>query len=321
MKIIPILYLRVTAMIMVVALHSLCYYGNWGFKYVVVKPFLELSSFLNDIAMPLFMCISGYLFVKSIYTKKNIDFKSFIKGKFNRLMIPYIVWGGGIQIVLMPDRYSIRQLIFGVSHLWFLLTLFLIFLIMFIYQDRWKNASLKQYVLFIIFLFALYPISKYTHNILRIASVVKYLPYFMIGIMVFKNYTIKNKLFKKVVFVTSLVGLFLIKFVFNDALSDALSFDLCQILGWLFVYVLFDLSLKLKLPDLKIIDFLDNMSMGIYIIHHIVIIYCLQFVYVRNFLNEYWRVGPLVIFIIAFFSSMILTYIMKKNKTMKMLIG
>ncbi len=319
MRIISISYLRVLAMLMVVALHSLNYYGNWGFKDIVVEPYLDLSSFLNDIAIPLFMCISGYLFAKTVFGKK-CDFKSFVKSKFNRLIVPYLIWGI-VQMLLIPERYNLKQLLFGVSHLWFLLTLFLIFLIMFILQNYWKNVTVKQNLLIILLLFLLYPLSKYSHNFLRIASVVKYLPFFIMGIMVFKNQIIKNVNLKKAILAVLFICMFLIKFLYNDALGDTLSFELCQIISLMFVYLLFDLCIDSNLPNFKGVIFLDKLSMGIYIIHHIIIIYGLQYSCIKDFLSEYWRIGPLIIFTVSFILSVVITILIKSNRFTRIILG
>lgn len=319
-KIISISYMRVTAMLMVVALHSLCYYGNWGFRECVIQSYLDFSSLLNDIAMPIFMCISGYLFVRSIERheqKKRI----FLMVKFKRLIIPYIVWGI-LQIILLPNRYNYRQLFFGVSHLWFLLTLFWIFLIMIFTRKYWSNFSFKYNMLLVIVLFFLYPLSQFSHNFLRIASVVKYLPFFVMGIMIYKNQTIKDDNIKKCIIIVSLLLMTLLKFTHVDMISEHLKYETCQMLGWIMFFLFFDIFIKkANLPQTKRIEYIDKCSMGIYIIHHVVIIYALQIESVRVFLNNYWQIGPLVVFFISLIVSLILTVILQSNKYTNYLIG
>lgn len=311
--------MRVFAMLMVVALHSLCYYGNWGFKECVVQPYLDLSSLLNDIAMPLFMCISGYLFSKSL-SKQEMSFVAFVKKKFNRLIIPYLVWGG-VQILLMPERYSLRQLLFGVSHLWFLLTLFWIFVIMYALKDYWNKFETKSNLLLIVVIFCLYPWFKYSHNVLRISSVIKYLPYFIMGIMVYKNQIVKSYIIKVLIALVSFSMLIFIRFEHYDFFNNFVVYELCQVLGWLLIYVLFDFVLNIHFPDSNIVSYMDDLSMGIYIIHHIVILYCLQFVSVKTFLNDYWQIGPVAIFFVALIISIVLATLLTSNKVTGKIIG
>lgn len=318
-KIVSISYIRVLAMLMVVMLHSLCYYGNWGFTECVIASFQHFSSLLNDISMPVFFCISGYLFVKGVESRDR-NTLSFYKDKFRRLIIPYLIWGG-VQMLLIPDRYCLKQLFFGVSHLWFLLTLFWIFILMFSLKKYWSLFTVTQYIILIIVLIPFYHLSKLSHNFLRISSVIRFLPYFLIGIMIYKNLIVNSVFIRRIILGISAITLIIVKFYIGGIFNEYISFDLVRLLSLLMVYFLFDLLLRLNYNKSRSIEFLDGLSMGIYILHHIIIMFFLQFESVRLFLNTYWQIGPFLIFIVSLVSSCLLTLLLKNNKFTNIIIG
>ena len=76
--------------ILVVIGHCIQY--GLGIDYKQQSLFYEnfLFKVIYSFHMPLFMIISGYLFYKS--TKKHTSF-SIIKGRFKRLIVPFLIWG------------------------------------------------------------------------------------------------------------------------------------------------------------------------------------------------------------------------------------
>lgn len=72
----------------------------------------------------------------------------------------------------------------------------------------------------------------------------------------------------------------------------------------------------------KIALSLDNCSLGIYIFHHL-LIWAFLFYYplASRLMNEHYILAPLVLFVIVYFVSWGITYIMKKNKYTNKFIG
>ena len=142
-----------------------------------------LYTFIYSFHMPLFFFLSGFCF------SYRHDYKSFIKKKLDRLLIPYICFGllDAVPRILLTKFVNrpldpeaiIHKLIFLGGEYWFLYVLFGIFLFYpLIFNAYEKN---KNYVIFftvMIFIIACCPISIYTF---RIESILYHLVYFNAG--------------------------------------------------------------------------------------------------------------------------------------------
>ena len=117
-----------------------------------------LASFVYSFHMPLFFILSGAVFGLSVFdngVKKNIDFSRIIDKKIWRLILPYCFYGVlfMIPIKFMMGWYApssnigkeiFNFLIYGTrsGHLWFLFSLFSIFLIATILVSYFKLNSI-----------------------------------------------------------------------------------------------------------------------------------------------------------------------------------
>jgi len=135
--------IRALCIFIVVLGHSIILYSStWNlYSTEVSVPFLNLlKKCIDSIQMPLFFSLSGYLFV---YThKKKRGLWNLLKNKALRLIVPYFSIG---LVFMLPIRLTIGypgyqgasagQLLCNfllssdVGHLWFLPTLFVIFLL------------------------------------------------------------------------------------------------------------------------------------------------------------------------------------------------
>lgn len=313
-------YIRVLAMLMIVMLHSLNYYGGWGFTECPVLLYQKVSMILNNIALPVFFFVSGYLFYANLDKYKSIGGGNFLKKKAKRLIIPYLFWAA-IQMIIIPERYNLSQVPFGVSHLWFLMALFEIFFISILLKDIWEKMSLKQgALLIIILLFAFYPVSVITRNFLRLTSVVGYMPFFICGIMLNQknNFITKISTFKiLLIAIVSLLGIIFSHLLIENSMKHLIA----KLSALIFVSYGVGFLLRLKLPLIPAVKFLDKNSMGIYILHHILIMFYLQFENVRIFLNGHVEIGPLLIFSLAFSISLVISCLLHSNKFTRVLIG
>ena len=107
-------------------------------------PFFDSLKYVIDLyQMPLYFFISGFLMYGTL--QKNISFNQFLKDKIKRLLIPYffvgLLWLIPINTLLAISDFNINQLfsyivnfVLGIRnrHLWFLYSLFTIFLFFFI---------------------------------------------------------------------------------------------------------------------------------------------------------------------------------------------
>ena len=84
--------MRVLAMTMIVAFHSMCFYnGRWAKVDAITIPFwLKLSTFFDVIDLNMFVFISGYLYgYLYIYRNKYRHPSEVIWSKTIRLLVPY----------------------------------------------------------------------------------------------------------------------------------------------------------------------------------------------------------------------------------------
>lgn len=153
MRNLQISYFRVTAMLMVVCYHCLCYYGIWPDSIVIHPQYVRLCKFLNSIDMPVFFMLSAYLYTDKLLKKKAYnDTWLFVKKKVKRLLIPYLLWGLAINLLFI-HRYHLTSLLTGISHLWFLLALMMIFLITHLTRRYWiKLSNIKLCLLTVLLL-------------------------------------------------------------------------------------------------------------------------------------------------------------------------
>ena len=205
-----ILYMRVIAMLMVIFYHSVCFYTRiWGAEYLYVPAWQFVASFLNYIDMPAFVFISGYLYAFMKFEKgKYGNERTFLKEKAKRLMIPYIVWTA-INIMLIPSTFSVAWIFKGYSHLWFLMMLMMVFVIVVISQRFWSRFNMVKYLVWIgSLIITTLVISKFhIDSWLCWKQTLRYLPYFIIGIMFIQYRQLLMSFCLKYKFLTIIVAL------------------------------------------------------------------------------------------------------------------
>lgn len=153
-----------------------------------------LYAYINELIynfhMPLFMCLSGYLYGK--YTKINSkeDYKHFICKKLVNLGIPYITFYSLTVFISMIFSSSVNNhkgisdilnmFIKPISPYWFIYVLLAIFIIVPVIEKIFK----KKYILILLsfLIFHIVNILLGGFNIYIISKLAEYLVYFYIGI-------------------------------------------------------------------------------------------------------------------------------------------
>lgn len=193
---------------------------------------IMLNRIIYSFHMPLFMFISGFLFVNTMLKRIVIqttffqEFIFFLKKKFIRIIIPYILIS---TIVFFPkillSKYSLRPIGLSVySYLemlvypgknviiffWFLPTLFIISILSYFAWNYYaKSLHIKGWIINLIFFFLICFFNPF-HNImiLNIGGVAHYFFYFMLGIFYFQyQYKINTFLFNHTVIKLSVFAL------------------------------------------------------------------------------------------------------------------
>jgi fucose 4-O-acetylase-like acetyltransferase len=165
--------------------------ANSPYWYIILK------DVIYTFHMPLFMFVSGYVYWA---TKKNIKYKDFAWKKFQRLMIPYFFTSVVIIVIkLLTERglyvqnpvsmsafYEMFYLPVAGYFLWFIYTLFLIFLIV-PFFDTYKKLIILLVVSLISYFIPLdFPV------ILCLTQLKKMLFYFVLGCILYEWTSVRN---------------------------------------------------------------------------------------------------------------------------------
>ena len=190
-------FLKVLTILLVVLGHSTYYiiktnfggidyhhYINNNHSLIVIRVLNVLTEIIYYFHMPLFMAISGAFFRIQVEKNKWQSLFTLFKNKFRRLLIPFLVF---TILYTLPVKYisnyfeqtSILDAIlgqlflFGNTHLWYLFTLFIIFMIAYFILRRDTGVGM------LLFLFVLHLIS-YKINVPLIKSSFQFLFYFIL---------------------------------------------------------------------------------------------------------------------------------------------
>jgi len=183
--------IRPILIVLMVFYHAFAVYGG-GWKplegFPEVKAYWWLDWLSYAFMLEMFVFLSGYVFGFQVRTKgeKKLESRSLFWGKFRRLIIPSIVFSL-LYIVLLQDisqslLKTLYDLIVGVAHMWFLPMLFLCF------AGVWIIEKLKLRSRHVIPLLLLCSLCSFPSLPLRIGYAMYYLLFFYVGyIMQRKN--------------------------------------------------------------------------------------------------------------------------------------
>lgn len=171
-----------------------------------------INSFIYIFHMPLFMCLSGYLYKKYTKIKDWKGYFIFIKKKLINLGIPYIIFYLSYVLINIMFSNSVNSqkgvqdilniLTNPIAPYWFLYALFFIFLIIPLLERIFKNNS--NTVLGVSIFLHCIRVFLYT-NIYCIDIVLEYLVYFYIGVFladkIREHYSTRNTIIITISFV------------------------------------------------------------------------------------------------------------------------
>lgn len=317
-----ITFYRVIAMSMVVLYHCTCYYAHpsWPFGEGPYNPIMKLvTTIMGGIHMPVFVFISGYLFWM---LKRNGHYKkltSFYKTKVLRILVPYLIVGV-IMIMLFNHIYNLSSLLYGICHLWFLLMLFGLFILAPVSWMILEKISDNQLVtFFVLSSFILYPIF-YQVTIFQIVKVFQFLPFFLFGYIIQRR-GLRNLYFDYLFWLSML---FVIMILYVTCSSNLFYGKILkQFISFLVIIIIslipnFDIPISMK----KTINSIAYNSMGLYLVHHIIINYLLLSSTTKALLdsaNCYLAVT--IMFLVTFFSSLLISVIANKYNFTSFIIG
>lgn len=182
--------IRVLSMIAIVLGHCLCYnIGTWSYRFGQPVVYGELTRALIGVvfmlALNAFVFISGLLYYRISLTHKYDDTKKFIKNKILRLLLPYLFWGL-LLCLIFYGKETLSSILYGISHLWFLLMLFDVFIFVTLTRRLWFRLSMTGYIATIVLLPFAYGFLVQRHLCPEIGGILQafaYLPLFLAGMM------------------------------------------------------------------------------------------------------------------------------------------
>lgn len=189
--------------------------GHSGFEEPIIQQKLSyLHSWIYSFHMPLFFLISGFLF--SLTNKEWTDTcnLNFIRKKTKRLMLPYFVLGTiifAIKYALSGLSHATREFTLAnffkmffipsanystIGHLWYVFTLYFIFLLVlgFVCIRLLSEDKVKLCLVMI----GLWLLCYFLPNIqvLNLTSILYYAPFFVLGILLQRNYQSLSRVFE-----------------------------------------------------------------------------------------------------------------------------
>ncbi len=323
--------IKILACFFVVALHT---QRNYQLE-LIHNPILY---YISRCAVPLFLMVNGYLLLK----KEKIDYK-YVLHKTKNILLVIVFWTLAYVILDSIRKKGITNVLSiflgtftqdgALAHLWFFWALIIIYIILpilykfkiFDNKNKFRNVIiLILSISVIIDIIFNYMYVKYNTNILEnipqcFRIWIWFLYFFMGGY--YSRYIQNNITIKKNIIITTILTI--ISFVYQYQLFVKISFTINSeyiygnLIIILWVISIFNLLNSIKIEGYRfkrIIEYLSNYIMGIYILHPMII----------NILNlSYHEKGPLyaiVMWICAIVISLVCSIIISKIPKVKQFI-
>ncbi len=260
--------LRVVAMLLVVYYHCICPYYIWGNGLdsagFVVPLYRELSLALVVTHLPTFFLIAGYLFGYKRFRGGYADQRQFLVGKARRVLVPYLTVG--LLLIALRQGTPGGMIAGHNSHLWFLVTIFECYavgkLVDFVLWERTRVkvcAFVAVGACALLAYFCTFVLSgKFTENFL----------YYFGGMLLASAAPGRLRRWRPLFVTAAVVSLAVMVLVAVLGWPHILH-RLCSMVLVSAAFLAFRTSQVGRLP--RWVMSLDACSMGIYIVHHIVI--------------------------------------------------
>lgn len=329
-KLLDIAFIRAIAIIMVVAFHA---YGMMyaaahfpALKDTYYQMYFTLNQcvFIN-IAMPMFVFVSGYLFAFLRQKGKYQNFVDLVKNKTKRILLPYFVFG--LIMMATTNNFHPLVLLYGSYwHLWFLPVLFWCFIVAYLIDEYTKKSYLQIIILFVSFGLSLF--SMFLPPILGFQGVTIWFCWFYLGMVIYyhKDVIISSLAKYKLVYILIFIYLFITIYKpteYDDVYWYNIIAQVCMIISlW---YLCNRVNWEKQTWAQPIISF-GNYSYGIYIFHNWIQMYLISSTAQRLFPLERWAgehtiLFPFGFFLLSLIISYLLTWLLLKTKVGRFLIG
>lgn len=329
-KLYDVIVLRFVAIIIVVAFHAYgMMYADTHFpelKYIYYRLYFTWNQcVIVNVAMPMFVFVSGYLFAFLWRKGKYQNFWELVKNKAKRVLLPYFIFG--LVMMATTNNFHPLTLLYGnYWHLWFLPMLFWCFVVAFFLNKYFISLKAQIAIACISFILSLFPC--FIPHLLGVQGVSIWFCWFYLGIIIY-NY--KEKLIlciakfrlEYILFIAYLVITIYKPTAYADVYWYNVIAQICIVVVlWYWVNKIDWHKIKLMQPIVSI----SNFSYGIYIFHNWIQIYLISSTAQRLLPLERWAAGhpilfPLCFFLLSFGISYVLTRLLFKTRIGRFLIG
>lgn len=243
--------------------------------------------------------------------------KQFVRNKTTRILIPYVIVG--IFMCLIQHR-SLFEMCLGVSHLWFLMTIFECYIAGYLLEEVLLYKEKKK--LTIVGICCVIVVSTVHWNLptrfLTIERFLHYFPLYLIG-MLFGSLSLeKYSRYNKCMYTLLLGSIIILPFLheyWHKAMAD-------QLVGLIIILPLFILCHNHSFTHLnKLVACLDKHSMSIYIIHQILQQEMNKIKVFYDLMVNNVYLYPLCQFVLLITVSLTISYFAHKSKYAKYVLG
>lgn len=265
--------IRAVAILVVVFGHSIILYSSTWNLYETLQTSIILDNIkeiINIFQMPLFFSLSGYLFS---FSRMEQPFGIFLKKKIRRLIIPFIVigafWMIPIKMILGYVGYQNYNFIQAVvrmllnqenGHLWYLPTLFLLFIIFWIYKKLVRNSIKNDgFLVILLLIIGVFCWRLPSWNVPYLNYIYQYAWSFAFGMMIPKLPQMKNVKYGTFLKIFIFLGVSVAVFI------DVIFLDRNDSFISLMVVYLFYLIIPNK--ESVILNAISRNSFGMYLFH------------------------------------------------------
>ncbi len=309
--------IRAIAIIMIVLGHSIIIYSSsWNlYQTSVSVPLLDvLKDIINVMQLPVFFALSGYFFT---YTLKKKNIATIIRDKIKRLIIPFLafglLWLFPVRMILAYPGYENAGLVniiidkillgFDNGHLWYLPTLFLIFIV-YAFIMFFERKCMSERAAYFCNFFAgicLYFLQIKVALPSYIGYFCRHFIWFGLGLIIcnYNAQLVNLKRYVKFVFV--IIDVLCIAFYLYSR-----NYYILLISSLLSVVIIFSLRLNFKN---KLIDIISDNSYGLYLFHS-------PLVYITY--TYFAESSPVFVVFVNFFIfggiSLLFAYLLRKSR-------
>lgn len=235
-----------------------------------------INMFIYLFHMPLFMCLSGYLYKKTSNIENIKDYKKFVLKKLVNLGVPYISFYLLYVMINMLFSSSVNTQM-GINEVfsiftkpiapfWFLYALFFIFLLIPILEKIWlKNINMVLLTTIVLYIFNIF----IKTNVYVIDIVFQYSFYFYLGVFIYNQNIKKAKMRFNVINIIIYILLSILFYYLTSKSSNLLLCFYNYFMGIYGVIISLFVFKSINLEKSTIWNFLSRYTFQIYLTHTI----------------------------------------------------